>query len=231
MSNWQKIIKYLALVFAVCLTVFIVTTIFDVAVEVIDGITGHGGKSVTDTYTYDNIKSLDVEMGLGDVVIRSQGDDFIVKVNEVLGFEIKEKSGDLKIETGSRSFGSNGENSSLEIIVPENCRLENFKVEIGAGTCTIDGISTENADFDTGAGKLICNNLDVNNCKTDSGVGSVTLSLTGSMEDYSIILDKGIGSADIDGESYSEDKHKNSRADRKLDIDCGIGSIEIDFEN
>ena len=230
MNNTQKTIKYIALAFAVCLTVFIITTIFDVVVGIIDGISGKDDKAVTASYTYDSITSLDVDMGLGDIVIRCEGNEFVVNANNVWGFEIKENNGKLTIETGSKSLFSDSEDSSLEIIVPKDLTLDKLKAEVGAGTCTIDSISADTTDFDTGAGELICHRLNTKNCKVDSGIGAVTMSFMGNVSLYSIVLDKGIGSAEINGESYNKSKHQNNDAERKIDVDCGIGGIELNFE-
>ena len=60
------------------------------------------------------------------------------------------------------------------------------------------------------------------------GIGAVDLNLTGSPVDYQIRLDKGIGSATMDGKSLSGGSTVGNGANR-IDIDGGIGSISIHF--
>ncbi len=229
MTPFQKSIKYLALVFAVCLTVFIVSIIFDVAIEIVDNISGSGDKVVSSTTTYENIDSIDIDMGVGDVIIRVEGDEFVVIADEVLGFKAKEQNGKLKIETGSKTWGSKGD-ASLEIIIPENTTINEFDIEVGVGKCTISDLKAIKADFDMGVGNLEGNTLQVEDCKIDFGIGDVELDFIGNVEDYSIILDKGLGSAEINGEKYSESEFKNKSAKYKIDADCGLGAIAINFD-
>ncbi len=247
MTTFQKIIKYIALVFAVSLTLFIVTTIFDVMLGVFEGISGDR-KRVSDTYEYDNITSLDAELSYGKMVIRSEGSQFIVNATDVPGLEIEQENGELKIETSGGIFFFGNNDCRLEIIVPEGTVLDDFDVETGAGECSISDISAKNfyvdtgagecsisdvvaknAEFDTGAGELSCKNLDAEYCKVDAGVGEVNMSFTGNSEDYSISIAKGLGDISVNGDDYSKSKHMNGNADRTVDIDMGVGEVEIEF--
>lgn len=230
MTTFQKVTKYAAFTFAICLAVFIITVIAETAIGIISSITGADGKETTKTYTYDSIRSLDVEMGAGTLIIRAEGDSFIVKATNLLGFSEDEANGTLKIKSGSTNFFSGGSDSSLEIIVPKDFTLDKLDVELGAGECTVKNISAKNSEFDNGAGELTCSGFYSEKCKVDSGVGEVSMSFTGSTDDYSVILDKGLGGASVNGESYSKDRHKNSSAPNTIDVDCGIGDIEINFE-
>lgn len=229
MTTFQKSIKYLTLVFAVCLTVFIVSIIFDVAIEIVDNFSGSGDKVVSSTTTYENIDSIKVDMGLGDVIVRVEGEELIIIANELLGFETKEQDGKLKIETGSKTWGSKG-NASLEIIIPENSIIELLEIEVGVGKCTVSDLKAIKADFDMGVGNLEGSTLEIEDCKINFGIGDVELDFIGNVEDYSVILDKGLGSAKVSGEKYSESEFKNKSAKNKIDADCGVGAIEINFE-
>lgn len=228
MTTFQKTIKYAALGFAACLTIFVVTVIFDTLSNVFDGISNPDDYAVSDTYTYENIDSIDVELGLGSMIIRSEGDTFIVNANDALGLTIKERDGTLYIETGTSLWGS-GSDCSIEVIVPADFVLTSLNLEVGAGKCTVDNIHTKNGDFEVGVGSLVGNGLTIEKGKIDSGIGAVELSFANNIETYSITLDKGLGSAKLNGSKYNEDKHKNSSAEYTLNIDCGIGDIDLDF--
>ena len=86
-----------------------------------------------------------------------------------------------------------------------------------------------NLDLDMGVGKLSLTSKLTGNNKIDSGVGAIDLSLIGSLEDYKISLDKGIGKATISGEDMKDD-YTYGTGINKIDIDGGIGSINIDFK-
>lgn len=108
--------------------------------------------------------------------------------------------------------------------------LENAKIDGGAGEINISAISINNLDLDMGIGKLSLTSKLTGNNKIDSGVGKMNLSLIGTLEDYKISLDKGIGNATINGDNM-KDNNTYGTGINKLDIDGGIGSIDINFKN
>lgn len=229
MTKNQKFIKYAAFTLAICLSIFIITSVFDIVTGIIDAISGNDDKIITESYSYDKLTSIDAEVGLGNLIISSEGDSFKVNVNKSIGLKINEDNGHLKLETGSGAFTVT-DDSYVEIIVPMGFKLDELKAEVGAGTCTIKNLSVDNATLETGAGKLLCTGLDVTKCKIDSGVGAVDISLSGSSSDYSVIIDKGLGQATVDGENYDESKHANRFASKSIDIDAGVGEVKIGFE-
>lgn len=103
-------------------------------------------------------------------------------------------------------------------------------IECGAGEIVIEDSSITNLDLDMGAGKLLLNSKLTGNNKIDAGVGKMDLLLIGSLNDYNIILDKGIGSATINNSNMENDKTYGIGTN-KIDIEGGIGSINIDFIN
>lgn len=103
-------------------------------------------------------------------------------------------------------------------------------IEGGAGEIVIEDSSITNLDLDMGAGKLLLNSKLTGNNKIDAGVGKMDLLLIGSLNDYNIMLDKGIGSATINNSNMENDKTYGIGTN-KIDIEGGIGSINIDFIN
>ncbi len=121
--------------------------------------------------------------------------------------------------------------------------------DFGAGSIEIDKLSVTNrADIDTGAGKFVIRDGEINDldldlgvgenkirssltgeCDIDCGVGKTELTVLGSKNDYSIRIDKGVGSASIDGSSVGNDLMLGNGAN-KLNIDGGVGSIDVRFE-
>lgn len=108
--------------------------------------------------------------------------------------------------------------------------LEKTKIDGGAGDLTINAIDIHNLDLSMGIGKLSLTSKLIGNSKIDCGVGEMNLSLIGTLDDYEISLDKGIGNALIDGNNM-KDNNTYGIGINKIDIDGGIGSINIDFED
>ena len=65
-------------------------------------------------------------------------------------------------------------------------------------------------------------------------IGNMTLDLNGEEKEYNYKLSCGLGSIEVDGETYtniSGDKEvQNEGAKKNMELDCGMGSIEVDFE-
>lgn len=104
----------------------------------------------------------------------------------------------------------------------------NTVIDGGAGKITISNSSLQNLDLDMGVGEL---NLDASlagNSDLDLGIGAANIGLSGSVQDYTIAIDKGLGSATIDGQKVSgETVHGNGS--NFIDIDGGIGNIKVSF--
>ncbi|MBO4992206.1 MAG: hypothetical protein J6E42_08640, partial [Firmicutes bacterium] len=62
--------------------------------------------------------------------------------------------------------------------------------------------------------------------KIDYGVGELNLTLVGEPEDYTISLDKGLGSAIIDGKEMG-DGAVYGDGENSVEIDGGIGELNV----
>lgn len=108
--------------------------------------------------------------------------------------------------------------------------LEKAKIDGGAGELTINALDIHNLDLSMGVGKLSLTSKLIGNSKIESGIGEMNLFLIGSLDDYEISLDKGLGNALIDGYDM-KDNDTYGTGINKIDIDGGIGNINIDFES
>lgn len=108
--------------------------------------------------------------------------------------------------------------------------LEKAKIDGGAGDLTINAIDIHNLDLSMGIGKLSLTSKLIGNSKINCGVGEMNLSLIGTLDDYEVSLDKGVGNATIDGYNM-KDNNTYGMGINKIDIDGGIGSIDINFES
>ncbi len=101
------------------------------------------------------------------------------------------------------------------------------QIEGGAGKVTISDSRLHNLDLDMGVGKMELRSLLSGDCDIDHGVGEARLQLKGSLEDYKILVDKGLGDIQIDGKSVSGGSY--GQGTNTIDIEGGIGAIRIDF--
>lgn len=268
MSGLQKIIKSLALAFAMFLTFSIISGIM-YGFSFLGNILGDDEKSITEKLNNleinDDTLLLDVNVSSSNIIIKN-GETFKAETNNKY-INSKQDKNKLYIKEKKHNWFQNN-NSELIIYVPNDFVFDGVSIETGAGKVNIDTLSTkqlylnlgagkvdinnltvfENTKIDGGAGEININALSMNNLdldmgvgklsltskltgnnKIDSGVGAIDLSLIGSLEDYKISLDKGIGKATISGDNMKDD-YTYGTGVNKIDIDGGIGSINIDFK-
>lgn len=106
--------------------------------------------------------------------------------------------------------------------------LDQTFIDGGAGAITIQDGTLSNLDLDMGVGKLVLTATLIGNSEIDSGVGSIDLNLIGDSSIYKIKLDKGIGSATINGNNMKDDTYYGDGSNT-IDIDGDVGSIQIRY--
>ncbi len=116
-----------------------------------------------------------------------------------------------------------------EVNIGELNATSEADIEGGAGQITIGGGSLNDLNFDMGVGELNITSLITGNSELNLGVGEVKITLIGSREEYTVEINKGIGSVRFDGEGLSTEKTMGN-GQNGVEINGGIGSIEIDFK-
>ena len=194
---------------------------------------------------------LDIELKYDELILE-EGDSFCVRVYDDSGknVTVKESSDTLKV----RSTKKLSKTRKVHISYPEDVKLQELEIEMGAGTVYLNrDIETEKLSVEMGAGEFESKNpvtareadleigtgsmtfADLSARKTDGecGLGELDLTLTGTQEDYNYDLECGVGNLDVGSDSYSglgrEKTISNKGADRKLDLECGMGNISVDF--
>lgn len=100
------------------------------------------------------------------------------------------------------------------------------RIDGGAGELTIDNGRFADLDFDMGVGEVNMVSSLKGKSKIDYGVGELNLTLVGEPEDYTISLDKGLGSAIIDGKEMG-DGAVYGDGENSVEIDGGIGELNV----
>ncbi len=129
----------------------------------------------------------------------------------------------------------------------ELLKAERLELDLGAGKVNLQGLEiTKEASIDGGAGHItvgrsVLTNLDMDlgvgdleltaevlgKSEIDCGVGKVSLVLLPA-EDYKIQLDKGVGSATLNG-SFVKNHTLYGDGPNFIEISGGVGNIEIDL--
>lgn len=268
MNSLQKVIKNISIIFAIFLSISIITGII-YGLSSLESIFNDNNDKISrklkDLEINENASILNIDVASANLTIK-EGDYLKAKTNNEY-IKIKQEKNSLSITEKKYNWFSNNKNRELIIYVPTDFSFENVVISTGASKVNIEKLSTNNLYLELGAGKVDINNLivlndteidggagkitiksgKINNLDLDMGVGSLTLTsrltgnnhidsgvgeidlhLLGNLDNYRISLDKGLGSATLDGKSMSDDV-KYGTGNSKLDIDGGVGSINIDF--
>lgn len=110
-----------------------------------------------------------------------------------------------------------------------NANFHNTNIDGGAGAIFIKSSALKNLDLDMGVGKVEINANVEGNSTISCGVGELILDLLGNKDAYQVIVNKGVGSVNIDGIKQSDDSTYGNGLN-KINIDGGIGTISVNFK-
>lgn len=281
MSEGQKVIKYLAIAFAIFLSVniiggiitavFFALNIFDINFKVQNNQNNTiiTGEEMVISQNYEDIENLKIEIGYSKLEIK-QGTELKLEANTKNEAITTKKVGDtltIKEDTTWNIFNHDID-SHIIITVPQNYYFEEVKIEAGSGELNLSDIQTKEfklevgagnviisnmlvkkkADIDGGAGKVVIkdsnlSNLDLDvgvgkfqilntqlldNSDIDAGIGKLEINLKGTLEDYKIIPERGLGSFTIE-DNEIEDNKTYGEGNNKIKIDAGVGKVGINF--
>lgn len=249
MTSVQKVIKYVAIAFAVFLivTIFSSLAIFLQGFSYVLGLTKDVEISekleevwtTPTTPTISEITNLDIDIKISNLTIK-ESDTFHIETNSKY-ITCKEKNNKIVIRETTHNLNFNFNKNELQLVVYlpkdvtlnktsittgvgkvkiENLNTLELDLELGAGKVTIDNITSKKSDIETGAGKLTINNGSLGKLDFEMGVGSATI--TTSLEADSKI-ESGVGSLDI--------TLLGSTSDYCIRAEKGIGTITIDDRN
>lgn len=246
MTTTQKIIKYLAIAFALFLVISIFSIIFGLSREIISSINNDKKESeLLEEYTtisnnVNNIESFKIDISNDDIEIK-EGEKFEVKTNDP-DVKFYHENSKVKIKS-DKTFSWHINNSSrgtIIIYLPNEFNISELDLNLGAGKIDIDKIFVETLLMDLGAGTMTAKeinvyekaainggagNININsgtinnlNLKLGAGNASIQSDLTGSNT-----LTTGVGKLNL-GLSRSKDNYK-------FDINKGLGNIILnDFD-
>ena len=238
MTTLQKVIKYLAIAFAIFLTVTIIGGI-------LSAVGLFGGLFAWDTATEDmktytatsEIHNLKIQINAADLYIK-EADDFSVESN-LKYLKVEEKDNTLIIEE-TKKFSGTYSDAVLTIYVPTGVVFDNTDLTTGAGRLTIETLSSGTLNFVLGAGDVSINSLvATTSADIEGGAGRITVA-GGTLKDLDLEMGVGqlnltsalTGNCQMDlGIGESNITLIGSKEDYKLDLEKGLGNISVDGKN
>lgn len=238
MTAIQKVIKYLAVAFAILLVVTIFSGILG-TVGVFSGVFGRDGvaEEVTPYPVSSKVVSLKVDVGAADFTVGT-ADQFLVESN-LKGLKVEEKDGTLTI-TQRGKIGTNYRNPVLNLWIPEGYCFQKADITTGAGRLTVDTLSAEVLDLELGAGQVTIDRLNASaKASIEGGAGKVTIS-GGTLRDLDLEMGVGqlnltaaiLGRSELDyGVGEANLTLVGGKEDYKITFDKGLGAGKLDGED
>jgi len=238
MTTVQKVIKYLAIAFAISLTVSIIGGILS-AVGLLGGLFAWDAatEEMKTHAVTSEIHSLNIQINAADLYIK-EGDTFSVESN-LKHLKVEEK-GDVLVIKETKKFSGSYNDAVLTICVPADTVFDRTDLTTGAGRLTIENLSSGTLDFDLGAGDVSIDSLAATkSADIEGGAGRITIS-SGALKDLDLEMGVGqlnltsalTGDCQLDlGVGESNIALIGSKEDYKLDLEKGLGSISVDGKN
>ncbi|HHT88091.1 MAG TPA: DUF4097 domain-containing protein [Clostridiales bacterium] len=222
MNTFQRVIKYLAIAFAIFLTVTILTGIVGLISSIFGVVKWSDEKRTDYSMDYSGIERLDIKHRVGKLIIKP-GKGFRVEATNVSeSFRTKEVNGTLIIDEPFFvgrflwfNFGYADNKSVITVYVPENFTADSIKIDSGVGEVHLEKLTADRLTINAGVGDIYGNNLTAKKVNIDGGIGSMKLT---DIDFSNVDLESGIGDISIEG-----------IIEGKTEIDCGIGSISLNL--
>ena len=155
MSSLQRIVKYIAIAFALFLAFSIISGIMSGILLVGNIFGNHKDNSIIENAKVieisDNILSLDVQLNSSNIVIK-KGEKFKVETNNT---SISWGQDNQKLTvTDKNSFWFDEDDSKVIIYIPEDKVLDSTYIVSGAGKLEISDLTIKDLKLELGAGKV-----------------------------------------------------------------------------
>ncbi len=116
-----------------------------------------------------------------------------------------------------------------EVILERVKATKSCEIDGGAGAVTVKDSAFRDLTMDMGVGQLVMTAVLTGDCDMDMGVGETRLTLQGDKESYRVKINKGVGSAKVDG-SYASDGETFGDGENRVTINGGVGAVDVEFE-
>ena len=241
MTSVQKAIKYLAMAFAVFLSVSIIGGIFTglAGVSFIFSDKEKEPAGEMQVYPIDGeISSLSITISAADLRVKTSDKFSVESDHEYISVGVNDET--LCITETKKVFSLSPKGVTVILYVPESFVFDDAQIETGAGEVKIDALSADVLRLSLGAGEAEINNLTANSrADIEGGAGELTIN-GGTL--CNLALDMGVGEltlkSRIEGKSdlnYGIGEANltllGGREDYQIELDKGIGEARLEGEN
>lgn len=225
MTSFQRIIKYVAIAFAIYLCLMIIGIILTTITAIFGISIGFGIFEDRNTamvtkweQEYSNITSMDIDLSVCRLNIK-KGNTLKVDVSNVSD-EFKCQVEGSKLEIKDRKVQSNFFNREditpqVTIYVPEQQEFREVSIETEINETNIEFLKADTIKLEMGAGKYQMEELFANYAEIKVGAGETNIQNSKIEE---LKLEGGIGKLSL-----------TSEITKTADIDCGVGKVEMNL--
>jgi hypothetical protein len=220
MNTFQRVMKYIAIAFAIFLTIVILGGIVSVVSGLASFIFGGEVKTIDYSKEFNNVEMLNIKHKAGKLSVRP-GDGFKVEASNVSDdFRAEVINGTLFIEEPDFmrrflwfNFGTSRERSVITVYVPEDFVAKRIDIDSGAGDVSLEDLSADYLKINAGVGKLYGKRLTAMRVDADGGVGDIRLT---DVNFTDVDFDCGVGSIELSGMIFG-----------RSELECGVGSVDV----
>ena len=226
MNTAQKVIKYVAMAFAVFLTVSIFSGIVYGVLGIATAGKLIGDNSTVATKCVDNEDDicLEIALSISNLEVK-KGDKLSVETkNEKV--EVTQDDHKLIITEKGRHIFERYNDREVIVYIPEDIEFKKAGISGGVGAIHIENLQVKDLEMALGIGETRVENLEVENAKISTGIGEVSVGLKSGAEAYTIKTEKGIGDITLNDKSIP-DHSVNGNGPKKIEVNGGIGAIKI----
>lgn len=239
MSEFQKVIKYIAIFIAIGLATFIIGVILSVILGI--GFVTHtindynndtnknddveipGFSLFDNSYSqeYSDVDSIDISNGIAKLnVYQSDSDKVKVTAENIDSkFQCNYQNNALDIsyyKDKQNLKQKNGKAAVINIYVPKTQKLDSIKIDSSIGDINILDLNTKDINISSNIGKIIAQDITADNSKISGGVGNINID--GSTLN-NLNVDVGVGNVTINGKITGNSV-----------IDGGVGELSLTID-
>lgn len=240
MTSAQKVIKYIAIAFAIFLIITIISAVVTAFYELahffgLKDNTILTQEMIETSFQNTDINSLEIDVKYTNLIIKT-GEQLKVETNKS-NITCKQNNNDIQIKEKNYNFFSRENKGDLIVYIPADLEFSEVKINTGAGRVSVEKLATKKLSFELGAGETQIKALNVlSECEIEGGAGKVEV-LSGTINDLD--LDIGVGKIDLNviltgdseinaGIGSLNINVQESKEKYKIKVDKGLGSIKID---
>ncbi len=190
--------------------------------------------SVSQSFPASEVESLDIEMHVGKIEIRTMQEDEI-RISGLSGSDLIEFDAEDREVVLEKPYNDYGVQETVVIEIPENKVFSSFDAHVDAGQFAVSGkLSVRECDLSLTSGEIKMDLLDAQETDVEVVSGNMDITHTGKLEDYAVSVQRASGQLLLNGEEYAgtaNARYGTMGSMKKIDIESTSGSIAVNFEN